>query len=84
MASRRQKHEVLAAHRDGGIVPVIRADRRPIRRCKIAEALVAGGIRTLEITMTVPDALGAIRDGRGPVRQRRAARRGNRHEPGAR
>jgi 2-dehydro-3-deoxyphosphogluconate aldolase / (4S)-4-hydroxy-2-oxoglutarate aldolase len=60
MASRRQKHEVLAALRDGGIVPVIRADSADTA-LRIVDALVAGGIRTLEITMTVPDAIGAIK-----------------------
>jgi len=44
----------------GGIVPVIRAESADTA-VKIVEALVAGGIRTLEITMTVPDAIGAIR-----------------------
>jgi len=60
MASRRQKQEVLAALRDGGIVPVIRADSADTA-LRIVDALVAGGIRTLEITMTVPDAIGAIK-----------------------
>jgi 2-dehydro-3-deoxyphosphogluconate aldolase / (4S)-4-hydroxy-2-oxoglutarate aldolase len=52
---------VLALLRQGGIVPVIRAESSAIA-LKIAEALVAGGITTLEITMTVPDALAAIRE----------------------
>jgi 2-dehydro-3-deoxyphosphogluconate aldolase / (4S)-4-hydroxy-2-oxoglutarate aldolase len=60
MASRRQKQAVLAALRDGGIVPVIRADSADTA-LRIVDALVAGGIRTLEITMTVPDAIGAIK-----------------------
>jgi 2-dehydro-3-deoxyphosphogluconate aldolase/(4S)-4-hydroxy-2-oxoglutarate aldolase len=60
MASRRQKQEVLAALRDGGIVPVIRADSADTA-LRIVDALIAGGIRTLEITMTVPDAIGAIK-----------------------
>ena len=60
MASRRQKQEVLAALREGGIVPVIRADSADMA-LRIVDALVAGGIRTLEITMTVPDAIGAIK-----------------------
>jgi len=60
MASGRKKQEVLAALREGGIVPVIRADSADTA-LRIADALVAGGIRTLEITMTVPDAIGAIK-----------------------
>ena len=59
MASRRPKQQVLAALRDGGIIPVIRADSAETA-LRVVDALVAGGIRTLEITMTVPDAIGAI------------------------
>lgn len=51
---------MLAGIRAGGIVPVIRADSAETA-VRVTEALVAGGIRTIEITMTVPDALGAIR-----------------------
>lgn len=42
-----------------GLVPVIRAKSAAIA-LRIVEALVDGGIRTLEITMTVPDAMSAI------------------------
>jgi 2-dehydro-3-deoxyphosphogluconate aldolase/(4S)-4-hydroxy-2-oxoglutarate aldolase len=44
----------------GGLVPVIRADSAEVA-VRVTEALVEGGIRTIEITMTVPDALQAIR-----------------------
>jgi 2-dehydro-3-deoxyphosphogluconate aldolase / (4S)-4-hydroxy-2-oxoglutarate aldolase len=60
MASRRPKQQVLAVLREGGIVPVIRADSADTA-LRIVDALIAGGIRTLEITMTVPDAIGAIK-----------------------
>lgn len=60
MASRRPKQQVLATLREGGIVPVIRADSADTA-LRIVDALIAGGIRTLEITMTVPDAIGAIK-----------------------
>ncbi len=60
MASRRGKQEVLAGMRAGGIVPVIRAESADIA-LRVVDALVEGGIRTLEITMTVPDAVAAIR-----------------------
>jgi 2-dehydro-3-deoxyphosphogluconate aldolase/(4S)-4-hydroxy-2-oxoglutarate aldolase len=56
----RTKARVLEDLTVGGIVPVIRADSAEVA-VKIVEALVAGGIRTLEITMTVPDAIGVIR-----------------------
>lgn len=52
--------EVLEALKAGGLIPVIRA-RSADAATRISEALVEGGIRTLEITMTVPDALGALR-----------------------
>ena len=56
----RSKAEVLAQLTSAGLVPVIRAESADVA-LKIVDALVAGGIRTLEITMTVPDAIGAIR-----------------------
>jgi 2-dehydro-3-deoxyphosphogluconate aldolase/(4S)-4-hydroxy-2-oxoglutarate aldolase len=52
--------EVLARLLDPGIIPVIRADS-PEPIMAICEALVAGGITALEITMTTPDALACIR-----------------------
>ncbi len=59
MATGRSKADVLALMRRGGIVPVIRAGSSA-QALSIVEALIEGGIRTLEITMTVPDALAAI------------------------
>jgi len=56
----RSKAAVLEQLTSGGLVPVIRAESAATA-LRIVEALVEGGIRTLEITMTVPDALGAIR-----------------------
>ena len=56
----RSKADVLDLLASEGLVPVIRAESAAIA-LRIVEALVEGGIRTLEITMTVPDALGAIR-----------------------
>ena len=57
---RRAKALVLDLLKGGGLIPVIRADSADIALF-VADALVAGGIRTIEITMTVPDALSAIR-----------------------
>ena len=57
---RRSKADVLRQLTSDGLVPVIRAESADIA-LRIVEALVDGGIRTLEITMTVPDAMGAIR-----------------------
>jgi 2-dehydro-3-deoxyphosphogluconate aldolase/(4S)-4-hydroxy-2-oxoglutarate aldolase len=56
----RSKADVLAQLTSEGLVPVIRAESAAIA-LRIVEALIDGGIRTLEITMTVPDAMGAIR-----------------------
>lgn len=56
----RSKQDVLRQLTAEGLVPVIRAESADIA-LKVVEALVKGGITTLEITMTVPDALGAIR-----------------------
>jgi 2-dehydro-3-deoxyphosphogluconate aldolase/(4S)-4-hydroxy-2-oxoglutarate aldolase len=51
--------ETLARLVDPGIIPVIRADG-PENVMAVCEALVAGGIRALEITLTIPDALACI------------------------
>ena len=56
----RSKHDSLAWLRAGVLVPVIRADSAAVAE-RVTEALVAGGVRTIEITMTVPDALAVIR-----------------------
>lgn len=56
----REKDDVLAQLTADGLVPVIRAESAATA-IRIAEALVEGGITTLEITMTVPDAMSAIR-----------------------
>ena len=55
----RSKSAVVHQLTAEGLVPVIRADSAAIA-LRIVEALVEGGIRTLEITMTVPDAMKAI------------------------
>ncbi len=59
-ADGRSRDQVVAQLKADGIVPVIRAESAAIA-LQVAQALVAGGIRTLEITMTVPDAMTAIR-----------------------
>jgi 2-dehydro-3-deoxyphosphogluconate aldolase / (4S)-4-hydroxy-2-oxoglutarate aldolase len=58
--TRRAKPLLLSTLRAGGLVPVIRADSAEVA-VRVTDALVEGGIRTIEITMTVPDALQAIR-----------------------
>jgi 2-dehydro-3-deoxyphosphogluconate aldolase / (4S)-4-hydroxy-2-oxoglutarate aldolase len=56
-----KKHEVLASLRNSGVVAIIRTDN-PADLAAVARALGAGGIKFVEITMTVPGALEIIRD----------------------
>lgn len=60
------KAHVLERIRSTGLVPVIRA-RSADEAAQVAEAIQAGGVGILEITMTVPGAVDVIRDlaGRG-------------------
>lgn len=51
---------VLAALEDAGVVAVIRM-KDPARLADVAAALVDGGVKALEVTMTVPGAVDAIR-----------------------
>jgi 2-dehydro-3-deoxyphosphogluconate aldolase/(4S)-4-hydroxy-2-oxoglutarate aldolase len=53
------KNKTLAAILDIGIVPIIRA-LTPEAAIQAAEAIYRGGIRAVEITMTVPGALRAL------------------------
>lgn len=55
------KQEVLARIREVGIVPVIRAES-PDEAAAAIEAIRAGGIPVLEITLTVPRAIRLIED----------------------
>lgn len=50
------KQKTLAAIREIGIVPIVRA-ASPESALRAAEAIYQGGIRAVEITMTVPGAL---------------------------
>ena len=54
------KSEVMAKIREVGLVPVLRADSEE-EALEIAYALEAGGVTVLEVTMTVPGAVDAIR-----------------------
>lgn len=55
------KQDVMAALRQSGIVAVIRTEN-PTDLVAVARALSRGGVRFIEITMTVPGALEIIRD----------------------
>src|SRR5262249_4211441 len=56
-----EKAGVLSTIREIGIIPVIRAENSAQALLDV-EALAAGGIPIAEITMTVPDAIYAIRE----------------------
>lgn len=56
----RSRAEIISKLVDPGIVAIIRTDR-PEQVIPVTEALLAGGIVAVEITLTVPNALEAIR-----------------------
>ena len=55
------KHDVLAKIREVGLIPVIRAES-PEAAGRAIDAIRAGGVPILEITMTVPGAVDLIED----------------------
>ncbi|MDZ5144275.1 bifunctional 4-hydroxy-2-oxoglutarate aldolase/2-dehydro-3-deoxy-phosphogluconate aldolase [Microbacterium testaceum] len=55
-----KKHEVLSAVVDSGVVLIVRLDS-PDAALAVSRAAVAGGIRALEITLSVPRALEVVR-----------------------
>lgn len=57
----RSKSDIIAQLTDPGIIAIIRA-KKAAQALPIAEALLAGGVIAIEITMTTPDAIAAIRE----------------------
>jgi 2-dehydro-3-deoxyphosphogluconate aldolase/(4S)-4-hydroxy-2-oxoglutarate aldolase len=57
----RSKAEMIEMMTNPGVIAVIRAERRE-QVLPVVEALIAGGLTAIEITMTTPDATGAIRE----------------------
>lgn len=55
------KNESLKRIKNTGIVAVIRAEN-PKKAIKIADAVKAGGLKSIEITMTVPGAIDVIKE----------------------
>jgi 2-dehydro-3-deoxyphosphogluconate aldolase/(4S)-4-hydroxy-2-oxoglutarate aldolase len=55
-----QKSQVLATLRNIGLVPVLRAESEA-QALALADAIAAGGVTTLEVTMTVPGAIRVMR-----------------------
>lgn len=56
-----KKYQVLQSIIDSGVVAVVRAESKE-QGMKIIEAVKAGGIKALEITLTVPGAVDIIKD----------------------
>ena len=59
----RTKAEILSRLTDPGIIAVVRAPKAEMV-LPLSEALLAGGVLAIEITMTTPNAIAAIRDAR--------------------
>ncbi|MEW6302418.1 MAG: bifunctional 4-hydroxy-2-oxoglutarate aldolase/2-dehydro-3-deoxy-phosphogluconate aldolase [Verrucomicrobiota bacterium] len=57
----RSKSEIIAQLTNPGIIAVVRAEKRE-QVLPLTESLLAGGIIAIEITMTTPNAIEAIRD----------------------
>ncbi|HEX5221003.1 MAG TPA: bifunctional 4-hydroxy-2-oxoglutarate aldolase/2-dehydro-3-deoxy-phosphogluconate aldolase [Verrucomicrobiae bacterium] len=57
----RSKQQIIEQLLNPGIIAVVRAKRRE-QAVPLAEALVAGGVIAVEITMTTPNAIAAIRE----------------------
>ena len=53
------KEKILQGIRSVGIVPVLRGDNED-QVLRMAEAIAAGGVTSLEVTMTVPNAIRVI------------------------
>ena len=57
----RTKTEIISLLTDPGIIAVVRAQQAS-QVLPLSEALIAGGVRVIEITMTTPNAIAAIRE----------------------
>jgi 2-dehydro-3-deoxyphosphogluconate aldolase/(4S)-4-hydroxy-2-oxoglutarate aldolase len=65
----RAKSDVISLLTDPGIIAVVRAQQAS-QVLPLSEALIAGGVRVIEITMTTPNALAAIREAREKIGER--------------
>lgn len=57
----RSKSQIVAWLTDPGVIPVVRMDHA-CQVLPVCEALVAGGLTALEITLTIPDAFNVLRE----------------------
>ena len=60
----RTRFETISLLTDPGIIAVVRTQQTG-QALPVCEALLAGGIRAVEITMTVPDAVAGLREAAG-------------------
>src|ERR1022692_3116295 len=65
----RPKADIITLLTDPGIIAVVRA-QQAAQVLPLSEALIAGGVRVIEITMTTPNALAAIREAREKLGER--------------
>ena len=67
--SMRPKSDIISLLTNPGIIAVVRA-QQACQVLPLSEALIAGGVRVIEITMTTPNALAAIREAREKLGER--------------
>lgn len=65
----RTKSEIISLLKNPGIIAVVRAQKQE-QVIPLSEALIAGGVIAIEITMTTPNAIAAIREAREKLGQR--------------
>ena len=65
----RSKSEIISLLTQSGIIAVVRAQRQD-QVVPLAEALVAGGVIAVEITLTTPNAIPAIREAKQQLGER--------------
>src|SRR6266481_7462185 len=65
----RAKAEIILLLTNPGIIAVVRAQKAE-QVIPLSEALIAGGVIAIEITMTTPNAIEVIRDARKKVGER--------------
>jgi len=68
-SSYRSKQQILSLLTDPGIIAVVRA-KTAAQILPLSEALLAGGLIAIEITMTTPNAIDAIRQAREKLGER--------------
>ena len=65
----RNRSEIISLLTNPGIIAIVRA-LKPVPALPLFEALIAGGLKAMEITMTTPGALSAIREAREKIGDR--------------